>query len=434
MMNKRMRMAIPAALASMAMLLAGCGAGGGSTADETSSGDVTLKLSWWGGDSLVRITEEVVKGFEAEHPNIHVEMEYADWSSYWDKLATQIAGGNMPDVYQMDSSYLNSYAANGSLYDLSKTDRIATDDIDSTLIDMGKSNGTLYAIPTGTTPFGVAVNMDLVEKYGVEMPDTDTWTWDDFEAFEKELLDKSDGEVHGATMMNNKYCLELWARQHGDILFKDGKLAIKPATLSSFFQRTVDQINMGIVGNADSWAENNSSNIETSEFGTGKSAVLFINANMLPMYTKTIGTDNVKLFMLPSDSQGKWAYMKPCMYWSMGSKTEHPAEAAMLIDYLVNSEVSGDANGIERGVPANNTVFKKQSANATGPSKTLLDFTEAYKAKVGESPEMMPAGASDLDKVISRYQQNVVFGKITADQAAEQLIAEVQAAIDEAAV
>ncbi len=36
-----------------------------------------------------------------------------DWSDYWTKMATQVAGKNMADVIQMDYRYIAEYARRG---------------------------------------------------------------------------------------------------------------------------------------------------------------------------------------------------------------------------------------------------------------------------------------------------------------------------------
>ncbi|KAB8292666.1 ABC transporter substrate-binding protein [Bifidobacterium avesanii] len=217
-----------------ALSLAACGAGGG-TANGQPEGDVTIGISFWGPDSRVRLTQQVIDGFEKEHPNIHVEEQYSDWSGYWDKLATQVAGNNAPDVLSIDEMYLASYASQGILADLSAySDTIDVSQFDQSLVDMGKIDGTWYGIANSLQAYAVTVNKDLLAQYGFELPDTSTWTWDDFKAFAKEVYRKSDGKVIGAFPMRNAYGLQLWARQHGESLFDGDKVAISPELLTEF--------------------------------------------------------------------------------------------------------------------------------------------------------------------------------------------------------
>ena len=63
-----------------------------------------------------------------QNPNVEIKVEFTDWSGYWDKLSAMAAGGNLPDIIQMDYSYLQQYQQSGQLADLSQF-------IDSGVID-----------------------------------------------------------------------------------------------------------------------------------------------------------------------------------------------------------------------------------------------------------------------------------------------------------
>ncbi len=51
---------------------------------------VTIRFSWWGGDSRNQATVEVIEQFEKEYPWITVEAEYGGNDGYHDKLATEL--------------------------------------------------------------------------------------------------------------------------------------------------------------------------------------------------------------------------------------------------------------------------------------------------------------------------------------------------------
>lgn len=428
-----------AAVCAMSMALAGCGNGGNDAASDgpvtKSDGNVTITINWWGGDNRIKQTQKVVEAFEKEHPNITVDAIYADWSGYWDKLATSIAGGDAPDVIQMDEMYLAAYGSQGSLLDLDRAKEfLKTDELDKSVADMGKYDGKQYAMPQSTTPFGLAVNLDILDKLGVKLPDnTDSWTWDEFNDFQKEIYDKSNGEVVGALMPNNGYGLTLWARQHGEDLFKGGKMVISEGTLAKFFDKTLDLIKAGMGGDGNRWAEQSGLGVDQSAFGTGKAALNFTQSTQITAYSKAAGTENMVLVNMPSDTKGGWGYIKPGMYWSVSSRSQHPAEAAMLVDYLVNSETAGKIIGTERGIPANNKVRASLAKTLEGPDKKAMDFVDTFeKVTGGEAPEITPNGASDIMKTIGRYQEAVVFGKQTPAEAAKAMIEEMNSSITSA--
>ena len=86
--RRKTGVAAAAAAVVMALSLSACGGGSGQ---QNADGPVELRFSWWGGDKRAQLTQEAIKKFEAENPNIKIKPEFGDWSGYWDKLATQVA-------------------------------------------------------------------------------------------------------------------------------------------------------------------------------------------------------------------------------------------------------------------------------------------------------------------------------------------------------
>ncbi|MGO4424502.1 extracellular solute-binding protein, partial [Streptomyces sp. MCAF7] len=72
--------------------LSACSAASGDTSG------ITLRFSWWGNDDRAARTEDAVRLFEKEHPGVTVRTSNGDFGAYLQKLATQAAGGGVPDV------------------------------------------------------------------------------------------------------------------------------------------------------------------------------------------------------------------------------------------------------------------------------------------------------------------------------------------------
>src|SRR5437870_5498700 len=83
----------------MVMMLAGLVAcGGGSTSSSGGNGTVNLTYALWDQNEQVGY-QQSVNQFMKLHPNIHVTIEQTPWGSYWQKLSTEFAAGNAPDVF-----------------------------------------------------------------------------------------------------------------------------------------------------------------------------------------------------------------------------------------------------------------------------------------------------------------------------------------------
>src|SRR5690606_28408494 len=127
------RGAVGAVVLSTALAL-GMGACASGSGDE--GGDVTLRFSFWGSNERADRMQEAVDIFEEENPGIVVEPDFVDWSGYWDRLATGVAGGDVPDVFMQEDRYIGDYARRDVLADLSGT--VSTDDIDASLLSSGE--------------------------------------------------------------------------------------------------------------------------------------------------------------------------------------------------------------------------------------------------------------------------------------------------------
>src|SRR5689334_2118603 len=71
--------------------------------------DKRLRMYWWGGKDRADRTLKVNELYKARF-GTQIDGETLGWGDYWSKLATQVAGRNVPDVLQMDYRYIFEYA------------------------------------------------------------------------------------------------------------------------------------------------------------------------------------------------------------------------------------------------------------------------------------------------------------------------------------
>src|SRR5690242_4013436 len=142
----RIRTKVSCALAlafTLCATLTGCGGGEGGG----SGGKVTLRFTWWGNPDRAARTEEAIKLFEKKNPAIRISTNFAGFDAYKQKLATQAAGGDAPDVMQLDYRMINQYADGGVLLDLGEHKELRTAEMDKGLLATGVVGGKQYAIP-----------------------------------------------------------------------------------------------------------------------------------------------------------------------------------------------------------------------------------------------------------------------------------------------
>ena len=63
-------------------------------------GTTDLALAWWGNPTRNKNTEAMIAAYMAANPNVKISAQPGEFSSYWDKLATQTAGGQAPTSFR----------------------------------------------------------------------------------------------------------------------------------------------------------------------------------------------------------------------------------------------------------------------------------------------------------------------------------------------
>lgn len=431
--TRRASGAVALAMAS-ALILPACSSGGSTSDLELSDKPVTLRFTWWGSDARHQRTQQVIELFQKEHPNITVKGEFKDWNGYWESLATTVAANDAPDVIQMDELYLASYAERGALFDLSTASKhLKTADFDPNALATGQVDGKQFAVPVGLTVYAMVVNTDLLAQYGVPLPDDSTWSWDDLKRIGGQISQASGGKVTGVASWGF-YAgdLNVWARQNGASLYDaDGNVAIPPAVLADYWTYLADLAKTGVAPPPSVTIERASAGLDQSGTATNTSAFGFWWNTQLTSVTKASG-QKLKLLKLPGEAKAKspGAYYKPSMFWSVSSRSKNPAEAALFVDFLANSEAAANVLLTDRGVPANNKIRAMITPQLAETDKAAVAYLDSVK--VGPAPRVTPNGASSIEAILKRHTEAVLFGRSTPEQAAAAFIKELQAEIDRA--
>jgi len=418
------------------LLLAGCGtsatpSGGGATST-AAAGDAfkkaTLNFSWWTNPVRSANTDKMVQAYTKAHPAITVNQQPGQWATYWTKLSTQVAGQTEPDVIQMDQAYIAEYGGRGALLDLSGVASIDTKPVKSSLAD-GTLNGKLYGIPIGETAYSICANKTLFQKAGVEVPDDKTWTWDDYLDTCKKLAAGSGGAFTGTNWYGGDQDLQIWLHQHGQQLYTDkGKLGFSASTVTSWLTMVQKLFSSGGALTPDQYTNDIVASTQQTLFGTNKAALGWLWNTQITSYQAANGGDCV-LLRPPSvagSATKNGLYLKPSMYWSIGSQTKYPAQAGGLINYLLNDISANKIQLTERGVPVGAAVVAAIKPLLSQYDQNAVDYLENVTKEIKWVPPVPPKGTSTVASVSQRHTEDVIFGRATPAAAAAAFRTEVQ--------
>ena len=420
--NRPRRVGLVSVTVTLGLFLSGCGGGGAA-----DNGDVELNFTWWGAEARAGVTEKVIDAFEEQNPGITINSDWASWDGYWDRLATTTAGGDAPDVMQMDESRIAAYGERGALLDLSTVESaLDLSNMQSEVLLTGEVQESLVGVPVGVALFSVGVNPELLERAGLEMPDDTTWTWDDFVEMSAEVSAQlGDEGITGMNFFGTQISeLGMFARQRGQEVFpRDGEEPVSRETLEEYFEFALELIETGAAPGASMQTENVTASLEQQPFGTNTTAFHLLFHTQIQAFVNASGSD-LKLLRLPTVTEGESPRMtnKASMYWSISSRSEHPEEAAKFVDFLVQNEDAAKILLVERGVPAIPAIQDAMRPQLDETGLMSLDFAADLQDEVIDPPQVTPANGSEFGSEISRIGSEVLFGRQTPAQGADSLL------------
>ena len=91
--------------------------------------------------------------------------------------------------------------------------------------------------------------------------------------------------------------------------------------------------------------------------------------------------DSLKIQVIPhtAGEVKSGEYLKPSLFISGYSKTKHPKEVAMVIDFLVNDPDAAAILGSERGVPVNSDIREKMKESLSDTDKMIFGFIDTSR-------------------------------------------------------
>lgn len=224
-MNRQSPLVGVTILAAASLALAGCSgtttppAGEGATTPVAGE-DVTITYSNFisaGGNE--KNLEVIVDAFEKENEGITVEVKTLPYADYFTALQTDLAGGTVADVFDIEFANYAGYQKSGVLAALEGVD---TSVYQPSLADAYATDGTQYALPSSFSNVVLFYNSELFDKAGLEHPTAD-WTWEDEKAAAEKLTDTAAGVWGDYQPISYHEFYKSVAQAGGQFLTDDGK-------------------------------------------------------------------------------------------------------------------------------------------------------------------------------------------------------------------
>jgi len=420
-------------MGSSALLAAGAAGFGPAFAQAAG-----LRQFFWGGQARADRTYAVNDLFAAAK-GTSVDSSFLGWGDYWPKLATETAGGNAPDIVQMDYRYIVEYAKRNAIAPLDDYvgGALKLDGFDQDQLEGGKVDGALYGISLGANSVAQLVNLAAFEEAGIEPPNRDT-TYDDIRAMGEAF---NAANVRGGIKViadgsGSEPMLDNWLRQKGLALYTaDGKLGFGADEAIEWFALWKGFRDDGICVDAETQALDTNGPLETTMVVLGKSAMMPSNSNQLVAF-QTLMTDPLTITNYPRIAPGVGGghYRKPSMFFSVGGSSGNKELAAEYLSFFVNDLEAAKVLGVERGIPCVSSVREAIAPDLNDQDQIALNFVANLGDLLGPLPPPPPAAAGEIDASLLRVlSQEVAFGARSPEDAGQYFVTEAAAILERAA-
>ena len=423
-------------------LLAACGGNGGAASSTASSAaeaasvaglssdPVTLTMSWWGGESRHNAYQEALKAFSAEHTTITVNPTFAAWSGWEDTMSTKFAGGVAEDVCQINWNWLYNYSGNGQTFlDLnSVTDYLDMSQWDDAKLGACNVANAQQCVPISMTGRIFYWNMTTFNKAGItEVPATEDDLFAAGKAFQEKLgddyyplhLGAYDRMILMVFYLESKYGKD-WADPVTSTLnYTEDEIAEGLAFIKSLVDNHV-MMNLKTYYSANSDTATHQSN----EWITGKIAGIFEWDSAASKYSSALDDANKDGFTVGEEikfGDNNGGFSKVSMGLAITKTSKCVAEAATLINFLLNEEKGASIMGSECGIPASKAGLA--AAQAAGAVKDLvaeanakvMAFTTNKLDPLFENNDLKASGTGIYQEVFDTVDYDGVSGADVVD-------------------
>lgn len=326
---------------------------------------VELRFSWWGGGARHTNTLEAIRLFEQQNPHIKVRAEYSGWDGHLTRLTTQIAGGTEPDIMQLNWSWLDVFSSRGDgFYNLNDLENLDLSGYTQENLAPVTRNDKLHAITVSMSGWPNYYNETTWQKAGLDYPETFEELLNAGQVFKETLgedyyptrLDPKEILILSQQYMIQKYGQSLIDQENKKIAYDEQQLEemfdiyrqmsenhVVPTTrqLNSFGSGTPETLRPWIEGK---WAGTNTAN------PTSDGVATYLEGNQ----KLAIGP----FLQMVDNPEESGSFYRPSMVFSVSKGTEHPEEAAQLLEFLLHNQEALTILGDVRGIPFNSSSYE----------------------------------------------------------------------------
>lgn len=378
-----------------------------SSSDGSSSPAVTIQ--WWTPNWDEPESREMVSEFEANNPDIKIDLVITDWNTYKEKITTALTGRNVPELYTVLLTDVRPFAKLGlleSLNILGEEAGIDFPDFVQPALEITSVDDAIFGVPFRYDGSGIYYNIDILKEAGYDSFPT---TWDEMILMSAKLKDLGYTPFAWPLGQQANAVTRLVQQLYtygGSVLAEDQKTCLLNSDAAkTALSKIKETLDMGYASSSSMEIDNT---IMRNMFGTGQIAFNFSG----PFDIDTLLTDYPNLdfatAVIPGiDGMGPTTANGWGIVMSSGSKNKEAA--ARFLSYITTPE---NQARLTDSFPASYTALKYE--------KFASDYLKPFATQLDNSREEPSYDRwLEIEPIIYQYMQYALAGTMSVDEACE---------------
>lgn len=400
-------------------------------------------LTHWGPDQVAQL-EAIGAAYTAAHPNVTVEIRGVPFADLLTTLKTQASSPGGPSIAGIYNLWLPELVRDGvaaAVPEPQLTD--VTGNWPASAIGGASVDGTLYGYPNEINTYALNYNKRLFDEAGITAPPA---TWDELIA-DAQALTVKDGDLitrQGLGLINSWAAgvVHPWysmvASDGGDIV--DGTTPTlatgAAADTMALYARLVGEL--GVTAPELGTADANTAGPFIDNFANGNTAMI-IMANWWQSSLKAAMGDaytDIATAPIPVGPGGDGSHAVSYEWLTIVNGNQTPEQQAAAWDFLqfLHGDDSADTGSGMGGILIGMGIIPSRTSDTTAFADQLSDpFLQTYVQALPDAvPFPMILGGQELSEMIQKKLEGIMFGELSATDAAAQAQTEAETILGQA--
>ncbi len=349
---------------------------------------VTLKFSTWGTASEINIIKELIKDYEAQHPEIKITLIHTP-QNYFKKLHLQFASKTEPDIILINNQNIERYGKFLITFD----DKEFKNVFFHNAIKGLSLNNELKAIPRDISILVIYYNKTLLNNNYIPLPPRE-WNMNDFLTIAKRLKNKN---IFTIPLEDDLFYTYPFIMSNGE----------SPETINIENLKNYSSIDF-----YKSLSLKHHYAPQNYELGAATGCEFFLNGKSAFLLSGRWVTPKLREYaqfdwdILPFPA-GKAGSLAPCdaTGWGISKRTKHLKESAEFVNYLSSEKALNKMTSTGIIVPARKNCANSNIFYAPPPQNSKLFITLAENAIPIKYPSNYDYTRDKINNLLKTYKQ-----------------------------